>query len=421
MMPISISTTLKLPSKIVPSTRLSHVGSSQVLGFVQSNIFGESFSPSMIGSAPLFGTVGTLAHDVVDTLAPVTTAVQPVLTSVSDTVGTLAHDVVDTLAPVTTAVQPVLTSVSDTVGTLAHDVVDTLAPVEAAVQPVLTSVSDTVGTLTHDVVDTLAPVTTAVQPVLTSVSDTVGTLAHDVVDTLAPVTTAVQPVLTTVSDTVGTLAHDVADTLAPVTTAVQPVLTSVSDTVGTLAHDVAGNNASAVPDTSTGQAAGPADTLLALATSAAPIEAPVSATSTLANVVTDASNAAAVVHPTTLAADAIALNDAPPPPAHALFTGNQYTDYGVTLSTDIAVAPQHAVSQAESRIASGHFGARGRGCTKTCAAASRHRGYDSSNRSPWTCHPVAGVEHGGRRDTAQSAAQPFCGSASRRTGRRSPR
>jgi hypothetical protein len=155
-------------------------------------------------------------------------------------------------------------------------------------------------------------------------------------------------VLTTVSDIAGALVHHVVDTLAPVTAAVQPVLMTVSDTVGMLAHDVTGNSAPAVPDAGTGQIAGPADTLLTLATSAAPIEAPVSATSTPANIVTDASSAAAAVHPTTLAADAIALNDAPPPPAHALFAGNQYTDYGVTLSSDNAVAPQHAVSQAES-------------------------------------------------------------------------
>jgi hypothetical protein len=169
-----------------------------------------------------------------------------------------------------------------------------------------------------------------------------------VAGTLAPVTTAVQPVLRTVSDTVGTLTHDVAGAVAPVEAVVQPVLTTVSDTVGTLTHDVAGNNASAVPDAGTGQAAGPADTLLALATSDAPIEAPVSATATPANIVTDASSAAAAVHPTILAADAIALNDAPPPPAHALFTGNQYTDYGVTLSSDVAVAPQNGVSPADT-------------------------------------------------------------------------
>jgi hypothetical protein len=103
----------------------------------------------------------------------------------------------------------------------------------------------------------------------------------------------------------------------------------------------------AVPDVSTGQAPGPADTLLALATATdAPIEVPGSTTAAPANVATDVSNAAAAVHPTAIAGDVIALNDAPPPPANALFTGTQYTDYGVTLSSDVAISPQHAVSPA---------------------------------------------------------------------------
>src|SRR6202040_3410465 len=76
-----------------------------------------------------------------------------------------------------------------------------------------------------------------------------------------------------------------------------------------------------------------------------------SATAAPANVVTGASNAAATVHPTAIAGDVIALNDAPPPPAHALFTGTQYTDYGVTLSSDIAVPPQHAASSADTASA----------------------------------------------------------------------
>jgi hypothetical protein len=107
-----------------------------------------------------------------------------------------------------------------------------------------------------------------------------------------------------------------------------------------------------VPDTSTGQAPGPADTLLALATATdAPIEVPGSATAAPANVVTGVSNGAAAVDPTAIAGDVIALNDAPPPPANALFTGNQYTDYGVTLSSDIAVSPQHAASPADAASA----------------------------------------------------------------------
>ena len=100
------------------------------------------------------------------------------------------------------------------------------------------------------------------------------------------------------------------------------------------------------------QASGPADTLLALATATdAPIEVPESATAAPANVVTDVSNDAAAVDPTAIAGDVIALNDAPPPPANALFTGTQYTDYGITLSSDIAVPPQDAASPADAASA----------------------------------------------------------------------
>ena len=83
-----------------------------------------------------------------------------------------------------------------------------------------------------------------------------------------------QPVLTTVTDTVSTLSNDVAGTIAPVEAAAQPVLATVTDTVGTLSNDT-DLLQPAVPDTSTGQAPGPADTLLALATATdAPIEVP---------------------------------------------------------------------------------------------------------------------------------------------------
>lgn len=51
-----------------------------------------------------------------------------------------------------------------------------------------------------------------------------------------------------------------------------------------------------------------------------------------------------------VAGDVIALNDAPPPPADSLFNGTQYTDYGVTLSSDIAPS-QTAVSQADAASA----------------------------------------------------------------------
>ena len=93
----------------------------------------------------------------------------------------------------------------------------------------------------------------------------------------------------------------------------------------------------------------PADALLALATATdAPIEAPGPATAGPANVATGVSHAAASVDQTTTAGDVIALNDAPPPQANALFTGTQYTQYGVTLSSDVAVPAQHAASPTDA-------------------------------------------------------------------------
>jgi hypothetical protein len=229
------------------------------------------------------------------------------------------------------------------------------------VQPVLATVGDTVGTMTHDVAGAVAPVEATVQPVLATVGDTVGTMTHDVSGAIAPVEAAVQPVLLTVTDTVSTPSHDIsrpADTgnvvsgalasPAPVVDASEAVLASAGASHASPATEVLH---SAVPDTSIGQAAGPAETLLALATSTdAPIEVPGSATAAPASVATGASHAAATVHPAAIAGDVIALNDAPPPPAHALFTGSQYTDYGVALS-NVAVPPQHAASPADTASA----------------------------------------------------------------------
>ncbi|MFL5237597.1 MAG: hypothetical protein ACJ8EL_08330, partial [Rhizomicrobium sp.] len=79
---------------------------------VQSNVLGDSFSPSIIGSAPLLGTVGSLSNDVAGATAPVEAAVQPVLATVTDPVGTLPDDVAGATAPVEAAVQPVLATVT---------------------------------------------------------------------------------------------------------------------------------------------------------------------------------------------------------------------------------------------------------------------------------------------------------------------
>ncbi|HXL63149.1 MAG TPA: hypothetical protein VN959_21190 [Mycobacterium sp.] len=288
----------------------SHFGSSlfpggSTLESVQSIVLGGSFSPAITGSAPPLGTVGGPSNDVMGGIAPVEAAVPPVLTTVGDTVGTLTHDVAGTLAPVEAAVPPVLTTVGDTVGTLTHDVAGTLAPVEAAaVQPVLTHVTDTVSAPTHDV---LHPADTG------KVSETLASAV--------PVGDTTEPVLASAG-----VSHS-----NPTTDLLHP----------------------AVADTGAGQAAGPADTLLALATATdAPIELPGSATAAPANVATGASNAAAAVHPSAIAGDVIALNDASPSPAHALFTGSQYTDYGVALSSGVSVPPpQHAVSPADTTSA----------------------------------------------------------------------
>jgi hypothetical protein len=110
--------------------------------------------------------------------------------------------------------------------------------------------------------------------------------------------------------------------------------------------------ANAAPDAPPAQAPGQADTLLALATASnAPIEVPGSATAAPAHAATGDSKTAAAVDPTPIAGDVIALNDAPPPPANALFSGSQYTDYGIKLSSDIAVPTQHAVSPADAASA----------------------------------------------------------------------
>jgi hypothetical protein len=226
---------------------------------------------------------------------------------------------------------------------LSNDAAGAIAPVEAAARPVLATVTGTVGTL-DDAAGAIAPVEAAVQPVLATVTGTVGTL-DDAAGAIAPVEAAARPVLATVTGTVGTL-DDAAGAIAPVEAAARPVLATVTETVGTLDDDVAGVIAPVeVPDISTGQAPGPADILLALATETdARIEVPGSATAASANVVTGVSNAAAAVDPTAIEGDVIELNDAPPPPANALFTGTKYTDYGVTLSSGTAAPPQHAVS-----------------------------------------------------------------------------
>ena len=301
--------------------------------------------------------VGTPSHDVTGAAAPVEAVVQPVLATATDTVGTLSHDVAAAAAPAEAVVQPVLATATDTVGTLSHDVAAAAAPVEAVVQPVLATATDAVGTLSHDVAAAAAPVEAVVQPVLATATDMVGTLSHDVAAAAAPVEAVVQPVLATATDTVGTPSHDVAAAAAPVEAVVQPALATATATVGTLSHDattepltttaaISNDLTSDVshPASTGASVSHPADTLLALATATdAPIQLPVSPPTASAQPVPD-------IQPT-VAADVIALQNAPPPPANALFNGNEYTQYGVTLSSDVAASPQGAASSADAALA----------------------------------------------------------------------
>jgi hypothetical protein len=213
-------------------------------------------------------------------------------------------------------------------GTPSHDVAAAAAPVEAVVQPVLATATDMVGTLSHDVAAAAAPVEAVVQPVLATATDTVGTPSHDVVAAAAPVEAVVQPALATATATVGTLSHDATTEPLTTTAAISNDLTS------DVSH----------PASTGASVSHPADTLLALATATdAPIQLPVSPPTASAQPVPD-------IQPT-VAADVIALQNAPPPPANALFNGNEYTQYGVTLSSDVAASPQGAASSADAALA----------------------------------------------------------------------
>jgi hypothetical protein len=185
-----------------------------------------------------------------------------------------------------------------------------------------------------------------------------GSVAGDALASAAPVADTSEPVLTTTAAALTDPTSEVsqpADTAsvagnalavaAPAANTAEPVLTSAGDSLSNPATEP---GEPAVPDTTSAQTPGSAETLLALATTAdAPIESSGSATTAPENVMTDKSNAAAT---TAVANDVIALNDAPPPPADSLFNGTQYTDYGVTLSSDIAPS-QTAASQGDAASA----------------------------------------------------------------------
>jgi hypothetical protein len=308
-----------------------HQGAHDLIHGSSVNALADSQLPasSTPASAQANALAGTPSHDVAAAAAPVEAVVPPVLATATDTAGTMSHEVAAAAAPVEAVVQPVLATATDTVGTLSHDVAAAAPPVEAVMQPMLATATDTVGTLSHDVAAAAAPVEAVVQPVLATATDTVGTLNHDVAAAAAPAEAVVQPVLATATATVGTLSHD----------AMTEPLTSTAAISNDLTSDVSHPDSTGASDVSH-----PADTLLALATATdAPIQLPVSPPTASAQPVPD-------IQPT-VAADVIALQNAPPPPANALFNGNEYTQYGVTLSSDVAPSPQGASSSADAASA----------------------------------------------------------------------
>ena len=225
------------------------------------------------------------------------------------------------------------------------------APVVDAIEPVLTPTAAAPSQPTNDASDA---------------ADT-GNVASDALASAAPVVDTTEPVLTSTAaapshptndasdaaDT-GNVASDAPASAAPVVDAADTIEPVLTPTAAAPSHSTSDASDPAGPDTSSGssQPSEPADTLLALATATdAPIEVPESATTVPADVATDVSNDAAAVDPAPVAGDVIALNDAPSPSENALYTGNQYTDYGVTLSSDIVVPPQDAASPTDAASA----------------------------------------------------------------------
>jgi hypothetical protein len=282
-----------------------------------------------------------VSHDVAGAIAPVDAAVQPVLTAVAETAESIPPAVLDTIFGGGGSGNPATLHVPDQVGNLVAD--GPAATPDASDNAISDASHLASGGVASDVfantasgLHTTEPVTITVAAADIAASDVshppTGTVASDVLANAAPDAQTTEPVTTTaaaannaISDEshppTGTVASDVPVNAAPDVQTTEPVTTAVA------AADNAANDVSH-----------PADTLLALATATdAPIQVPESATAAPAN--TEAS-----IHPADVAGDVIDLNDAPPPPANTLFTGTQYTQYGVTLSSNAGTATQDASS-----------------------------------------------------------------------------
>jgi hypothetical protein len=282
------------------------------------------------------------------TIAPGEAAMQPAVTTATDTASSVSHDLAGAIAPVEVAAQSALTA-TDTAASIPPTVLDTIVADEGsrnqASDPL--HAADQAGSLAAHASTNAAPDVGATEPLTTAAatagptSDVShpadGTVASDALANAAPDVGATEP-LTTAAATAGptsdvshpadgTVASDALANAAPDVGATEPLTTTA---------------ASASP---TSDVSHPADTIIALATATnAPIQVPESATAAPADT-------AAPVHPTAVAGDVIALNDAQPSPADTLFTGTEYTQYGVTLSSHAAASPQHAASSADAASA----------------------------------------------------------------------
>jgi hypothetical protein len=225
------------------------------------------------------------------------------------------------------------------------------------------SAPETTSSLTNHAVASVAPVVDTADPLLAAMTTQPTTSSHPASDGAAAHTpessvsaanisetapaagnTAAGDVAQTGNVTADALPHAAAIDDAPVANAVEPVPAGLGISASNPQSNLLPLD---MGDSGSGHASEPAATLLALATGDAPIEVPAAAVAS-ANTTADTPNAPTAADATAITGDVIALNDAPHAPANALFTGTQYTDYGVTLSSDIVVPQQPAASSVDT-------------------------------------------------------------------------
>jgi hypothetical protein len=366
--------------------------------------------------ATVADTVGTLTNDVVGAIAPPEAAASTLLAAGTDAALPAAADVLSLDVPVIVDVadqahiNQLVSEVQSSVpaadphvpappGAIVDGVDATLAPapgsdadptsppvadasqlaanhigssvlVSGAVNPLLPDLDDssqaaapeTTTGVTNHAVASAAPVIDTADPLLaamtsqpttssqTAASDSPGTHAPEISASPADVAETAPVTGAGLTSDVGQPGNTVADPLpnAAAIDIIEPAVDSAGISLSNPSTNLSQPN---MEDTGFGQA-GPADTLLALATGTdAPMQVPVFATAAPDNAAADVSNATTSADTTAITGDVIALNDAPSPSANSLFSGTQYTDYGVTLTSDIVVPQQPIVAPTDTATA----------------------------------------------------------------------